>query len=99
MWYELIGNRIMMNTAAGRLKEGNLSRDPRVSVCIEDEYNYITLTGHASLDYEPERAQADIARLARRYHPPEKAEDLIRHFQTEKRITIWIDIEHVVTKF
>jgi PPOX class probable F420-dependent enzyme len=99
MWYELIGDRIMMNTAAGRLKEANMTRDPRVSVCVEDEYNYVTLTGRTTLDYDPEQAQADIARLARRYHPPEKAEQLITSFQQEKRITIWVDIEHIITKF
>jgi PPOX class probable F420-dependent enzyme len=99
MWYEIIGDRVMMNTAAGRLKEGNLNRDPRVSVCVEDKYNYVTLSGRATLDYDPERSQADIARLARRYHPPDKAEQLIASFQKEKRITIWIDIDHVITKF
>jgi PPOX class probable F420-dependent enzyme len=98
MWYELIGDRIMMNTAAGRIKEGNLLRDPRVSICIEDRYNYVTLSGRAELDYDPERSQADIARLARRYHPTEKAEQLVNNFQQEKRITIWVDIEHVISK-
>jgi PPOX class probable F420-dependent enzyme len=99
MWYELIDDHIMMNTAAGRLKEANITRDPRVSVCVEDEYNYVTLAGRAKLVYDEEQAQADIARLARRYHPPEKAEQLVSSFQREKRITIWIDIEHVITKF
>jgi PPOX class probable F420-dependent enzyme len=99
MWYELIGDRIMMNTEAGRLKEFNIQRDPRVSVCVEDHYNYVTLSGRAILDYDPERAQADIARLACRYQTPEKAERLISSFQEEKRITIWIDIEHTITKF
>lgn len=99
MWYELIGDRIMMNTEAGRLKEFNIQRDPRVSVCVEDKYNYATLTGRATLDYDPERSQVDIARLARRYQTPEKAEQLITNFQQEKRITIWVEIEHVITKF
>jgi PPOX class probable F420-dependent enzyme len=99
MWFELIGDRILMNTEAGRLKESNIQRDPRVSICIEDHYNYVTLTGTATLDYDPERAQADIARLARRYQPSDKAEQLVANFQTETRITMWIDIEHVITKF
>jgi PPOX class probable F420-dependent enzyme len=98
MWYELIGDRIMMNTAAGRLKEANIGRDPRVSICIENEYQYLTLTGRATLDYDPTRSQADIARLARRYHPQEKAEQLIASFQREERITILIDIEGVLNK-
>lgn len=99
MWYALIGDQIMMNTEAGRLKEHNITRDPRISVCVEDKYNYVTVSGRATLDYDPERAQADIARLARRYHPQEKAEQLIESFQREKRITIWLDIENVISKF
>ncbi|MEO5953098.1 MAG: PPOX class F420-dependent oxidoreductase, partial [Chloroflexia bacterium] len=51
MWYELRGDHIMMNTLVGRKKERNLKRDPRVSICIEDEYNYLTITGTAELDY------------------------------------------------
>lgn len=98
MWYELIGDRIMMNTEAGRIKESNIRRDPRISICVEEEYNYVTIDGHAELDNHPERSQADIARLARRYHPPEKAEQLIEKFQHEKRITIWMSIDHVITK-
>jgi PPOX class probable F420-dependent enzyme len=99
MWYELIDNHIMMNTAAGRLKESNISRDPRISICVEDEYNYVTIKGRAELDYDPERSQADIARLARRYHPPQKAEDMAKKFQTENRITIWMAIDKVTAKF
>lgn len=99
MWYELIGDRILMNTAAGRIKESNITRDPRVSICVEDEYNYVTINGRAELDYDPERSQADIARLARRYRTPEKAEEMIPRFRAEKRITIWMSIDHVTTKF
>jgi len=33
MWYELRDGYILMNTAAGRVKDLNVRRDPRVSVC------------------------------------------------------------------
>lgn len=99
MWYELIDDQIMMNTAAGRLKESNIQRDPRVSVCVEDEYNYVTLEGRAELDHDPDRAQDDIARLARRYHPPEKAEQLIEKFRNEERVSIRVRIDNVISKF
>src|SRR5688572_1960665 len=71
MWYDLRGDRIMMNTSAGRLKEGNLQRDPRVSLCIEDEYNYVTIKGRVELDYDQDRAHADIKALAIRYEGEE----------------------------
>src|SRR3954470_12607475 len=78
MWYELDGDEILMNTKVGRVKERNLRRDPRISICIEDDYNYLTLVGTARLIDDQVIAQADIKRLATRYHSPEKAEQLLR---------------------
>ncbi|HEX8218133.1 MAG TPA: PPOX class F420-dependent oxidoreductase [Chloroflexia bacterium] len=96
MWYQLQGDRIMMNTAAGRIKEKNLLADPRISFCVEDEYDYVTLTGHAELDYDPQRTQADIKTLATRYDGAEKAERMMRNtFSKQARVTIYMTIEHV----
>lgn len=96
MWYELQGDRIMMNTAAGRIKERNLKADPRISVCVEDEYFYVTLTGRAELDYDPERTQADIKALATRYDGAETAERRVRNtFSKQQRITIYMTIESI----
>ena len=78
VWYDLQGDRIMMNTRLGRAKERNLARDPRVSFCIEDEYRALTLKGRVELDYDHERALAGIKALAVRYHGPEKAEQVAR---------------------
>src|SRR6478672_3038939 len=72
VWYELQGDRIMMNTRAGRLKERHLKRDPRISLCIEDEYTYLFLKGRVELDYDQERAQAGIKALAVRYDGEEE---------------------------
>lgn len=97
MWYELQGNEIMMNTAEGRVKAGNLRRDPRVSICFEDGYRYVTIAGTAELIDDQEQAQADIAALAVRYHGPEAAQSQIDTFRTQHRITLRVSIEHVVS--
>jgi PPOX class probable F420-dependent enzyme len=99
MWYEVLDDHVLMNTEASRLKTANIERDSRISICVEDEYSYVTLAGRAELDFDPERAQADIARLARRYQTPEKAEQLIANFQREKRVSIRMSIEQVISKF
>ncbi|HEY0070612.1 MAG TPA: PPOX class F420-dependent oxidoreductase [Chloroflexia bacterium] len=100
MWYELQGDRIMMNTAAGRIKEKNLKADPRVSFCVEDEYDYVTLTGRVELDYDRERSQADIKALATRYDGAEKAERMMRNtFSKQDRVTIYMTIERVDANF
>ncbi len=96
MWYELQGERIMMNTRVGRIKEKNLKADPRVSFCVEDEYDYVTLTGRVELDYDRERSQADIRALAVRYDGEEKAQRIMRNtFSKQDRVTIYMTIESV----
>ena len=97
MWYELQGDEVLMNTADGRVKAHNLRRDQRVAICVEDGYNYVTLSGMVRLDDDQATAQADIQRLATRYHNPAKAEQMMRDtFSKQQRITIRMSIERVV---
>ena len=96
MWYELQDDRIMMNTAAGRLKEKNLARDPRISLCVENEYEYLTIRGRAKLDYDRERTQADIYALALRYEDEETAQRMSRNtFSKQDRITFYIPLDEI----
>lgn len=97
LWFELQGDRIMMNTRVGRLKERNLKRDPRISLCIENDYRYITIQGRAELDYDHDRSQADIHALAVRYEDEEAAERMTRNtFGKQSRVTIYMSIENVI---
>ncbi len=93
MWYELQGDEIMMNTAHGRLKDRNLIRDPRISICVEDGQRFVTLRGTVTLNDEVETAQADIKRLAARYSGAEQAEQSAANFRKEHRITLRMKIE------
>ena len=46
MWYLLEDEgSILMNTKVGRAKERNMRRDPRISICIEDGYDFLTING------------------------------------------------------
>ena len=69
MWYLLDGEEIVFNTKAGRRKDTNLDRDPRVSLLVYDEsgYKYIRIDGKVRTITDPAIAQADIRRLAERY--------------------------------
>ena len=96
LWYELQDDEIMMNTARGRVKDRNLRRDPRSSFCLEDGYRYLTLTGACALVDDQETAQADIRRLAIRYHGPKQGEQMSRdQFQQQERVTMRLRIERV----
>ena len=96
MWYLLEGDTILMNTKVGRLKERNLRRDPRISICVEDGYSYVTISGRVELIDDPEIAQRDIRRLATRYHGEERAaRQMAEQFSREQRVTLRLKCEHV----
>jgi PPOX class probable F420-dependent enzyme len=94
IWYQLDGDDILMNTKRDRLKDRNLRRDPRLSVCVEDGNRYLTLRGRSTLIDDQTVAQEDIRRLASRYHGEQTAKDMMStQFSKEQRITIRMTIE------
>jgi PPOX class probable F420-dependent enzyme len=96
MWYDVRGDTIIINTTPGAVKVKNLERDPRIFLCIEDEYRYVNVAGRAELDYDPGRTQEDIASLAERYEGPGGRERMVRNtFSKQARVTIHITIESV----
>jgi PPOX class probable F420-dependent enzyme len=100
MWYLLDGDTILMNTKAGRLKEHNLRRDPRISICVEDGYNYVTISGRVELIDDPEITQRDIHRLSARYHSEEHAaKQMAEHFSKERRVTLRLKLDRVQEYF
>jgi len=97
MWYLLEEDTIVMNTKAGRIKERNMRRDPRIAICVEDRYNYVTISGTVELIDDPEIAQRDIYRLAVRYDGEEAARRKVAdQFSKERRITLHLKCEHVI---
>jgi PPOX class probable F420-dependent enzyme len=99
MWYALDGDTILMNTKAGRLKHRNLQRDPRASICVLDGYRWVTISGTVEMNDDQSVAQADIRRLAIRYHGQEKGERQSREkFSQEHRVTVRLTIEKVTSE-
>jgi len=101
MWYLLQDDgTILMNTRAGRLKERNMRRDPRISLCFEDGYNYLTIKGRVEMIDDPQISQRDIYRLSARYHGEEKAKrQMETQFSKERRVTLRLKPEKVQEYF
>ena len=99
MWYLLQGDTIMMNTKDGRIKDLNMKRDPRIAICVEDGYNYVTISGTVTLIGDQQTAHQDIYRLAVRYHGEQKAKrQLEEQFSKEHRITLHLPCENIIEK-
>lgn len=100
MWYLLEDNTIVMNTKVGRAKERNMRRDSRISVCVADGYNYVTLSGRVEMNDDPKIAQHDIYRLSARYHGEEKARrQMEEQFSKEERVTLRMKPEQIIEHF
>ena len=77
-----------------------MRRDPRISVCIEDGYSYVTISGTVEMVDDPQVAQRDIYRLAVRYNGEEEARrQMEEQFSKETRVTLHLKLEHIIEHF
>ncbi len=68
VWIDLEDDELVFNTAKGRAKYANLSKNPHVAVSIvdpEDQYNVVVVRG--SVEPIEDGADAHIDRLAKKY--------------------------------
>ncbi|MER5176200.1 MAG: PPOX class F420-dependent oxidoreductase [Candidatus Nitrosocosmicus sp.] len=100
-WIDIIENEdgneggiILVNTAKDRIKQKNVSRDPRVSISIVDEdnpYSMVTIKGIV-VEQTTEGADEHIDRLAKKYLDAERYPS---HSPNVKRIILKIKPEKI----
>jgi PPOX class probable F420-dependent enzyme len=97
MWYLPIdGDTILMNTKKGRMKDRNLVRDGRVSLCIEDGQRYLAVRGTVTVDDDPARGQETMKAVTTRYEGAEVAERQMKEmYSKQHRITLTLKIDSV----
>jgi PPOX class probable F420-dependent enzyme len=88
-------NTILVNTAKGRIKYRNISRDPRVAVSVIDSSNpyvMVTVRGKVVEQIKGKDADEHIDRLAKKYLDKEKYP---RRRPGEERVLLRIKPERV----
>jgi PPOX class probable F420-dependent enzyme len=93
-WVDTDGDNILINTAQGRLKEKNASRDPRVALSIVDgqnPYNMVAVRGRV-IEHTTNGAEEHIDKMAKKYLGLEKYPN---RKPGEKRILLKIKPEKV----
>jgi PPOX class probable F420-dependent enzyme len=69
-WTDIENGNILINTAIGRIKQKNISRDPRVALAISDQnnpYNMVTIRGKVIEQISGDAAEEHIDKLAKKY--------------------------------
>jgi PPOX class probable F420-dependent enzyme len=95
VWCDWDGSHVLVNTAAGRQKDRNMSRDPRVSLSIldpENHYRYVEIRGRV-VERTQQGAAAHIDKMAKKY----LGQDKYPYAQPgEVRVLYKIQPEHAV---
>lgn len=78
VWFLLDGDDLVFNTGKDTLKGRNLTRDGRVSVCVDDErppFAFVVVQGHADLGEHLGDVREWATRIASRYMGAEAAKE------------------------
>jgi PPOX class probable F420-dependent enzyme len=70
IWADVVDGIIEFNTAAGRVKEQNMRRDPRVAFSVvdrDDPYERATIRGHVLEMIDGDEARSHIDKMAKKY--------------------------------
>jgi PPOX class probable F420-dependent enzyme len=79
VWYEVDDDgTIVFNTGESTVKGRNLRRDPRASLCVDDDrppFSFVLIDGVVELSDDPDDLRAWAARIGGRYMGEERAEE------------------------
>jgi PPOX class probable F420-dependent enzyme len=96
VWVAREGDDLVISSAAGRRKDLNIRRDPRVSLSIYDQRDpevYAEIRGQATVTEDLGRALA--VRLAEKYEGPGAGEEYLALPPEVVRVVIRVVPEHV----
>jgi len=94
-WVDIEDDNILINTALGRIKQTNISRDPRIALSIIDQdnqYEMVTIRGKVTEQITGEVDEKHIDKLARKYINQDKYP---RRSKNEQRVILKIKPEKI----
>ncbi|MDP9489897.1 MAG: PPOX class F420-dependent oxidoreductase [Thermoproteota archaeon] len=94
-WVDIADDNILINTALGRIKQTNISRDPRIALSIIDrdnQYEMVTVRGKVTEQITGDVAEKHIDKLARKYINLDKYP---RRSKNEQRVILKIKPEKI----
>ncbi|XRQ14998.1 PPOX class F420-dependent oxidoreductase [Actinomadura welshii] len=81
IWFVLDGGDVVFNTARGSVKGRALARDPRVSICVDDQappFSYVQIQAEASLIEDLGEMRRWATAIGGRYMGAARAEEFGR---------------------
>jgi PPOX class probable F420-dependent enzyme len=101
VWVDLDGDDIVFMTAADTIKGKAILRDPRVSLCFDDEhppFAFAIITGRATTSTDPDELLEWGTRIAGRYMGTDQAEAYGRRNAVPPEMVVRVTVGKVVAK-
>ena len=68
MWYAFGSDtELILSTPRGSIKHRHLLRDPRLSLCVEEGFRYVTVSGRVRIEEEPKAPRELYGQIGARY--------------------------------
>lgn len=109
IWYDLdepspddpAGNPVIVfTTDAATVKGRNLTRDPRLSIVVQDDrppFSFVTLEGRASLSDDLDEVRRWAARLGGRYMGSDRAEEFGARNGVPGELLVRVTVRHATS--
>lgn len=103
VWYAVSGDDIIFSVPKDTVKHRNLARDRRMSICVEEGFRYVTLTGTVALEEDQQAVRAEYMRMGERYASampsrPPVASGRSAQLMSRERVGVRLTIERVVSQ-
>ena len=98
VWFDLDGSSLVFATGAETVKGRNLTRDPRLAVCVDDErppFSFVSIDGTAEISEDPAELLAWCTRIGGRYMGSEQADAYGRRNAVPGELLVRVRASHV----
>lgn len=101
VWTDLDGDHVIFLTSADTVKGKAILRDPRVSVCWDDElppFSFVIVAGTATTTTDPDELLAWSTQIAGRYMGAERAEEYGRRNAVPPEMVVRVTPTRVIAQ-
>ncbi|MYX39652.1 TIGR03618 family F420-dependent PPOX class oxidoreductase [Streptomyces sp. SID89] len=99
IWFLLDGDDVVFNTGKETVKGRNLTRDDRVSLCVDDDrppFSFVVLQGRARLSEDLDELRHWAARIGGRYMGEDRAEEFGERNGVPGELLVRVRVDKVV---
>jgi PPOX class probable F420-dependent enzyme len=101
VWVDLDGDQVVFMTSADTVKGKAILRDPRVSLCWDDErppFSFVTISGVAATSADPGELVRWATRIGGRYMGADRAQEFGRRNAVPPELVVRVTPTRIVAK-